>query len=210
MTSARHDPPGGCEISVRQLDDGLTLRELFGNAHPLEIEIGSGRGRFLLQAAQDNPQVNYVGIERANKFFQYTRERVEAAGLGNVRLIRAEADYFLWGYVQPGSIRAFHIYFPDPWPKQRHRRRRLLNAEFFARLRDRLEPGGAIHLATDVREYFDVMLRAGRQCEGLAETTCRAVDPAGADPESAATHYERRFYLHGVTIYRASFARQGG
>lgn len=212
MKSAAPEPQPGagvpdCELYTRQLDDGMTLADLFGNARPLEIEIGAGRGRFLIKSARDNPQVNYLGIERAYKFFHYTKQRVAAAGLANVRLLRAEAHSFLRGYVPDNAVRAFHIYFPDPWPKTRHRRRRLMTPEFFDLLRDRLAPGGAVHLATDVADYFDIMRRAGRGCPGLEELYCRSVDPAGTDPETAATHYERRFFLHGLPIYRAGFGR---
>lgn len=196
-----------CEIQTRQLDDGMTLADLFGNARPLEIEIGSGRGRFLVKSAQANPMVNYLGVERAYKFFHVIKQLVRAAGLANVRLLRTEAHSFLRGYVPDNAVQAFHIYFPDPWPKTRHRRRRLITPEFFALLRDRLAPGGAVHLATDFADYFAVMRRAGRGCPGLDELYCRTVDPAGADPETAATHYERRFFLHGLTIYRAGYGK---
>ena len=213
MISAVHEPQQNSpirdsEIFVRLFDDGLSFWELFGNDRPLEIEIGSGRGRFLIKTAQDNPLVNYLGIERANKFFHYAKECVAAAGLANVRLLRAEADYFIWGYVPLNSVRAFHIYFPDPWPKNRHHRRRLISPDFFALLRDRLAPGGAIHLATDFTAYFEIMRKAGQGCAGLDELYCRTIDPRGADPETAATHYERRFFIHGVRIYRAGYTRQ--
>ncbi len=126
-----------------------------------------------------------------------------------MRLLRAEADYFIWGYVPPESVQAFHIYFPDPWPKTKHRRRRLVNPDFFDLLRGRLVPGGCIHLATDFVEYFEIMLKTGRGCAGLEELYCRTIDPAGVDPESAATHYERRFFMHGLPIYRAAYRKAG-
>ncbi len=212
MTSAVYEPQQNaalreCEIFVRQFDDDLGFQDLFGNAHPLEIEIGSGRGRFLIKSAQDNPNVNYLGIERAYKFFHYTKDRVAAAGVANVRLLRTEADYFIWGYVPRNSVQAFHIYFPDPWPKNKHHRRRLINPEFFDLLRDRLAPGGSIHLATDFTAYFEIMRKAGRGCAGLDELYCRTIDPRGSDPESAATHYERRFFIHGLKIYRAGYIK---
>ncbi len=197
------------EIFTRQFDDGLSFGDIFNNSNPIEVEIGSGRGRFIIKSARENPQVNYVGIERANKFFHFMKERVEQARVGNVRLLRAEADYFIWGYVPPGSVQAFHIYFPDPWPKTKHRRRRIVNPDFFDLLRSRLVPGGCIHLATDFARYFEIMLKTGRGCAGLEELYCRTIDPAGADPESAATHYERRFFMHGLPIYRAAYRKAG-
>jgi len=197
------------EIGIRQLDDGLSFSGMFSNSNPIEIEIGSGRGRFIIKSAQENPHINYLGIERANKFFHFMKERVEEAQVGNVRLLRAEADYFLWGDVPPESVQAFHIYFPDPWPKTKHRRRRIVNPDFFDLLRSRLVPGGCIHLATDFARYFEIMLKTGRGCAGLEELYCRIIDPAGVDPESAATHYERRFFMHGLPIYRAAYRKTG-
>jgi tRNA (guanine-N7-)-methyltransferase len=137
------------------------------------------------------------------------KQRVEQAGVHNVRLLQAEADYFIWGYVPPGSVHAFHIYFPDPWPKTKHHRRRLITPGFFDLLRSRLVDGGCIHLATDFSEYFEIMLKTGRGCPGLEEVYCRTIDPMGVDPESAATHYERRFFMHGLKIYRAAFKKTG-
>jgi tRNA (guanine-N7-)-methyltransferase len=205
------DHPGArdVEIGIRQFDDGLSFSGMFGNSNPIEVEIGSGRGRFIITSARENPQVNYLGIERAYKFFHFMKERVEEAQVDNVRLLRAEADYFIWGYVPPGSVQAFHIYFPDPWPKTKHRRRRLINPDFFELLRSRLVPGGCIHLATDFAQYFEVMLKTGRGCAGLEELYCRTIDPAGVDPESAATHYERRFFMHGLPVYRAAYRKAG-
>ena len=208
-TEPQHTVPdeSGIEICTRQFDDGLNLNGIFGNGNPIEVEIGSGRGRFIIKSAQDNPQVNYIGIERAYKFFHFMKERVEQAGVQNVRLLRAEADYFIWGYIPPGSVQAFHIYFPDPWPKTKHHRRRLINPDFFDLLRSRLVTGGCIHLATDFVQYFEIMVKTGRGCAGLEELYCRTIDPAGADPESAATHYERRFFIHGLPIYRAAYKK---
>ena len=205
------DHPDACdvEIGIRQFDDGLSFSGMFSNSNPIEIEIGSGRGRFIITSARENPYVNYLGIERAYKFFHFMKQRVEEAKVDNVRLLRAEADYFIWGYIPPGSVQAFHIYFPDPWPKTKHRRRRLVNPDFFDLLRSRLVPGGCIHLATDFARYFEIMLKTGRGCAGLEELYCRTIDPAGVDPESAATHYERRFFMHGLPIYRAAYRKAG-
>jgi tRNA (guanine-N7-)-methyltransferase len=196
------------EIFTRQFDDGLSLSAVFGNGNPLEIEIGSGKGRFLISAGRNNPGTNYIGIERAYKFFHLMKERVEQAALPNVRLLRAEADYFIWGYVPHGSVQAFHIYFPDPWPKTKHRRRRIVSPDFFDVLRDRLLPGGCINLATDFADYFTVMLKTGRGCAGLEELYSRTIDPAEVDPESGATHYERKYLMGGRTIYRAAYKKQ--
>ena len=203
--------PDACdvEIFIRQFDDGLRFDAVFGNGNPIEIEIGSGKGRFIISSSRDNPGANYIGIERAYKFFSLMKKRAEEARPGNVRLLRTEADYFIPAYVPLESVQAFHIYFPDPWPKTKHRRRRIVNPDFFDILRDRLAPGGCINLATDFAEYFKIMLKTGRGCAGLVELYSRTIDPAGVDPESGATHYERKYLMHGRTIYRAAYKKMG-
>ena len=203
--------PDACDIEIftRQFDDGLSLEAVFGNGNPIEIEIGSGKGRFIISSSRDNPGINYIGIERAYKFFSLMKERAQKARPGNLRLLRTEADYFIAAYVPPESVQAFHIYFPDPWPKTKHRRRRIVNPDFFDILRDRLAPGGCINLATDFAEYFKVMLKTGRGCAGLVEIYSRTIDPEGVDPESGATHYERKYLMHGRTIYRAAYKKTG-
>ena len=91
---------------------------MFSNSNPIEVEIGSGRGRFIIKSARENPHMNYLGIERAYKFFHFMKERVEEAQVDNVRLLQVEADYFLWGYVPPSRCRHFIYIFPIPGQKQ--------------------------------------------------------------------------------------------
>lgn len=180
---------------------------LFGNAQPVEIEVGCGKGRFIIQSARGNAAVNYFGIERSSKFFRVLKQRVLQSGVSNIRLLRGEADYFIRKYVPPGSVQAYHIYFPDPWPKKRHHKRRLVTAGFIETLQASLIAGGCIFFATDFKDYFDIMIAGARTCPGLTELGCATVLPPDVNPETAATSYERKYLIQGRPIYKAVYKK---
>jgi tRNA (guanine-N7-)-methyltransferase len=112
-------------------------------ARPIELEIGSGKGTFLVQQAQRYPGVDYLGIEWAKAFWRYAADRARRRGLENVRLLRCDAAVFVRHYVPDSVFRQVHIYFPDPWPKKRHHKRRLIQAEFLRELHRVLVPAEA-------------------------------------------------------------------
>jgi len=196
------------ELLPGQLQGLTSWSALFGNSNPVELELGCGKGRFIIQSARQNPAVNYLGIERSAKFFRILRQRSSAAGLANIRLLRWEAAYFLGKYVPSASVQACHIYFPDPWPKKRHHKRRLINQGFIACVAASLQPGGSLLLATDFADYFEQMLASARACSGLQEVYHKIIAPAEADPEQAATNYERKYLLQGRTIYKAAYSKK--
>ena len=127
-------------VSLNEVTAPIDWQAFFGNPHPVEIEIGFGKGgRFLLEASKRHPKVNYIGVERAQKYVELTRKRFEkymrhfgvgkASGtFSNVRLVWTDANYFLTRYVPAASVQAYHIYFPDPWPKKRQRKRRIFKS----------------------------------------------------------------------------------
>ena len=117
-----------------------------GAQRPLELEIGSGKATFLLRQAGQTPQVNYIGLEWAKQFWRFAADRCRRHSLENVRLVRAEAAAFVRCYVPDNSLRQIHIYFPDPWPKARHHKRRLIQAPFLRELWRVLEPAGAVEV----------------------------------------------------------------
>ena len=135
----------------------LSWHEVFGNDHAVEIEVGFGKGLFLVTAAQACPDVNFLGIEIVRKYQLFTATRMAKRGLANVRLVKADARAFLRDYVGDGSVRAVHVYFPDPWWKKRHLKRRVFTAEFARQCERVLRPHGLLYVATDVDEYFQVM-----------------------------------------------------
>src|SRR5215210_6696086 len=113
-------------LDVERLPRPLVWLDVFGNDHPVELEIGMGKGTFLTEQAKARPDVNFFGIEWANWFFRYASDRLRRNGCTNARTIRAEAGFFLNEFVQDDSLSVMHIYFPDPWPKAKHHRRRLV------------------------------------------------------------------------------------
>ena len=143
-------------VELKTLHSPLNWKDVFGNDRLVEIEVGSGKGRFLKESAQRNPEVNYVGIERASKYFAKSCERLAKHDITTARLVYCDAPYFLYRHVANQSVSAFHIYFPDPWPKKRHRKRRIFNNSIWIRelVRTLNNKSGKIYIATDYKTYF--------------------------------------------------------
>lgn len=180
----------------------LVPAKLFGREAPLEIELGTGKARFLIEAARRQPAHDFLGIERALSYYRFSRERLARSGLGNARVLRADGRLFVTTSVAPASVYAFHVYFPDPWPKKRQRKRRLLDALFLDVLASRLVPGGLLRVATDHPGY------AGELAVLLQ--TVRELEDAGWDsmPAPPPTHYEIKYREEGRPIRRFLLRRR--
>lgn len=126
-------------------------------ARPFEMEIGSGKGTFLLQHGGAHPEVNILGMEWAREFYLYTADRVRRAGLKNVRVLHTDAVEFVRWRVPDGIVRVIHLYFSDPWPKSRHHKRRVVQDAFLAQAWRVLEPGGELRIVTDHEDYWKWM-----------------------------------------------------
>ncbi len=132
----------------------MTLQDLLaGKAGRCEVEIGCGNGQFLSEYAQDRRDTLLVGIDIKKKRCLKARQKAERRGLGNVEVIHTSAESFV-ARLPPASVDAFHIYFPDPWPKARHRKRRLFTMESLRELHRRLKDGGRLHFGTDFFDYY--------------------------------------------------------
>jgi len=190
-------------IPVQSLDGRVDWPQVFGNAHPVELEIGSGKGTFLINAARMNPQTNYLGIEWANKYYKYAADRAWRWNLQNVRLLRCDGRDFVIAHVPGESLRCMHVYFPDPWPKKRHHKRRLFTSQFVAAAADSLMPSGHIHVVTDVKEYFEIIepLLAGCSKLRVGDFAPRETASLG---EWVGTNFERKYLAEGRTIYSCS------
>lgn len=134
--------------------------DIFGNHNPVEVEIGCGKGKFLIARAIENPDINFIGVDVVWKWMKYAVERSSKRQLGNIRFIKADARELLRHGFRDGSVAIFHIYFPDPWPKKRHRKRRLVTGELLRMMENKLEATGLIELATDHEDYFMQMRAA--------------------------------------------------
>jgi tRNA (guanine-N7-)-methyltransferase len=197
----------GVLCACDELPGEITSPSLFGNQRPLEIEVGSGKGLFLATASGARPDHNFLGIEIARPYALAAATRVAKADRGNVRLAAGDAGPVFANQIPAGSLHAVHVYFPDPWWKRKHKKRRVLNAEFLSHAARVLQPGGRLHFWTDVLEYF----------ESVVETAARETPQFGPPlPEAAAeaehdldyrTHFERRSRQHAIPVYRIYWER---
>jgi tRNA (guanine-N7-)-methyltransferase len=179
----------------------LKFDEIFGRCAPVHFEIGSGKATFLVNEAKSKSGEDFFGVEWCNKIYRYAIDRVGRWGLKNVRLTRADAAVLIREHVADESIDCFHIYFPDPWPKKRHHKRRFLQEANVAELARCLKPGGMVKVATDHAEYFE-------QIQAVLKTP--AFEPADFFPTSGAqadkgewagTNFERKYLKEGRPIY---------
>jgi tRNA (guanine-N7-)-methyltransferase len=183
------------------LDDKIDFIRVFGRPAPVHIEIGCGKGTFLLNQGRARPDADFLGVERANKYYRYAVDRIGRWGLTNVRIIRTDAVAFLAEVVPPGSVDCFHIYFPDPWPKKRHHKRRFFNAGNLDLLLRVLKQAGSIRVATDHAEYFEVIAAL---VEASADRLKRIDFLAGAGAgvgEWVGTNFERKYLRENRPIY---------
>ncbi|MCE9533342.1 MAG: tRNA (guanosine(46)-N7)-methyltransferase TrmB [Planctomycetes bacterium] len=180
---------------------------LFGNDRPIEVEVGFGKGLFLLTSGSSRPEVNFFGVEIIRKYQLHTATRLVERKLPNVRVACADAKLLLRDRVPPGSVHAVHVYFPDPWWKSRHHKRRLFTSEFVAIVEKVLQVGGRFHIVTDVEEYFTVMLAIMKDMPAFAEMLA----PPPTEPQhdfDYLTNFERKFRKEGRPIYRAVYIRR--
>lgn len=142
----------------------INSQEIFGNSNPMVIEIGFGMGEATVQIAKENPGINYLAIEVFLYGFTKVLSRIDQEGLKNLKIMRFDATEVLEDMIADNSVRGFHIFFPDPWPKKRHHNRRLIQTPFAQLLASKLEKGGYIYCVTDWREYAEEMLEVLSGC----------------------------------------------
>jgi len=199
---------GNVALSLENLQGTLDFSQVFGRCAPVHIEVGSGKGAFLVTEAQARPETDFLGIEWASKYYRYVVDRIGRRGLTNVRMLRADAPAFLRDHVAPGSVDCFHVYFPDPWPKKRHHKRRFLQAANLEILIDRLKPEGQIRIATDHEDYFQQIEDVTNACLDRLEPI-EFARPAGAlDGELTGTNYERKYIKESRSIHTAAFRKR--
>ncbi len=181
--------------------------ELFGNDRPIELEIGTGKGGFLLQQARAHEDRNYLGIEWANKYFKLAADRMARWGIGNVRMIRCDAKVFVQRYLPAAAICALHVHHPDPWPKQRHHRRRLFDEAFVEAAAKTLADGGTLDVQTDHAEYFERIRSVLRAHPDLEETLFARQNQGECD-DVIATNFQIKYQREGREIYRLTYRRR--
>jgi tRNA (guanine-N7-)-methyltransferase len=186
-------------VELRSIVEPLALKELFTSPQLLEVELGCGDASFLVDWAQHHPEKNFIGVERLLGRISKLDRKGSRAGLKNLRGVRIESAYFLQYLLPAHSASAIHIYFPDPWPKKRHHKNRLISMDFPAIAGGALATGGIVFLRTDDAPYFAQMTEvfaAARQFKE-AET-----------PHALAgslTDFEKDFRAKGIQTLRAAY-----
>jgi tRNA (guanine-N7-)-methyltransferase len=178
----------------------------FGRDAPLEIEVGSGKGLFLVSASGIRPESNFLGCEVSRKYAAFGAGKLARAGRPYARMVHGDAQRLLHDVLPDGCAAAVHIYFPDPWWKKRHLRRRLMNTPFLTDVRRVLQADGQLHFWTDVQEYFETTVELIRALGGFDDGQAEPERPAEHDLDYQ-THFERRMRLHALPVFRAVFLR---
>jgi len=188
-------------FQLRSIVEPLDLAELFPKSQPLEVELGCGDASFLVEYARRNPEKNFIGVERLLGRIAKLDKKGRRAGLKNLRGVRIESSYFLQYLLPPHSATALHVYFPDPWPKKRHHKNRLINQNFPALARMALAPGGTIYLRTDDAAYFQQMTEVFD-----ADKKIQKIETP-IELSELLTDFEREFSAKGIKTLSAAYQR---
>jgi tRNA (guanine-N7-)-methyltransferase len=193
-------------LSCEQLPRPWDARAVFGRLASLEVEVGTGKGLFVRTAAAQRPDSDFLGIEIAVRYACFAAAGLCKRGLGNARIVVGDAVRVFQDVLPDGALAAVHVYFPDPWWKARHKKRRVMREALLSHVERTLQPGGSLHFWTDVEDYFQTSLDLIAACTRLA-------GPYGVDEQPAEhdmayrTHFERRTRLHDEPVYRAEFRK---
>lgn len=193
--------------TVESLPTPCDINDLFGRQAPLEVEMGSGKGLFLQNAATQNPETNFLGVEVSFKYARHTAARLAKRDIRNAISVHGDGLCLFRQIIADSSLAAVHVYFPDPWWKKRHHKRRVLNQQFLDDVVRTLLPQGRLHFWTDVKDYYDATLQlitSYRELEGPLPVSER---PPEHDLDYR-THFERRTRLNNEPVYRAEFTRK--
>jgi len=179
----------------------------FKSPGPFELEIGCGKGGFLLRRAREHGDIRFLGIEWANKYFRFAADRMARWRMDNVRIMRTDARQFVIHHLAPLSVAVLHVYHPDPWPKKRHHKRRLFQADFVSAACRALTPGGRWAIQTDHTEYFEWIKQQMAQACGLEPMDFD--DPRfGIIDSSAATNFEVKYRRQDRPIYQLAYRKR--
>ncbi len=193
--------------TVEDVGPSLSWDEFFGNGNPVELDIGCGRGLFLFNAALTTPMTNFLGLEIDYREGRRTATRLMKKNLPNARVVGGDCRSLLAELIPPESVQAAHVYFPDPWWKKRHHKRRLFNEEFTFLLTRILRPGGFVHSWTDVADYYEMV--TGLMDQHPAFTRCPAPEEREATSDmDYHTSFERKKRKLGLPIYRGLWQKR--
>ena len=189
------------DLAINPRETGFIRIEfpsLFGNSNPVVLEIGSGKGRFLIASATERPDVNFIGIEKSLHYHRVIRDRVAKRNLTNVRLINHDAFLVMQKMFADASVAEVHIYFPDPWPRKKEQKRRIIRPEVLTEIGRILVPGGSAIYVTDHREYYEAAAPVIAQ---FFRSEARIPGP----DQPPRTNYEAKYRAEGREIFEVRF-----
>jgi len=197
------------EMIVEAPGEGVVVDPMswFDSPGPFELEIGCGKGGFLLERARNNPDTRLLGIEWANKYHKYCADRLARWNVSNARVMRTDAAHFVMHHLSADCVDVLHVYHPDPWPKKRHHKRRLFQADFVDAAVRVTKPSGLWLIQSDHADYFawiSEMLSARPELDEVSRASAGA--PAG--PEWRGTNFEIKYVREGRHIHRAAYRVQ--
>ena len=187
------------EVDLNSLQIPLVPEEIFGRRAPLHLEIGAGKGRFSVEFALNHPEINYLSVERAPKYHRFLEARIRRRRVENIRLLHTTAEDLIFRLLGPKSVDAIYILFPDPWPKKRHHKRRLITMENIRAFHRIMRPGTSLLIKSDHPGYAEVINSLVDLAEGF-----RRLDPAEAFDGLPQTGFEMKYIREGREIH--SFA----
>lgn len=191
-----HTTFAAAEIVPASQLEALELEHHFGREAPLEVDLGCGDGAFLVGLAQQNPERNFLGVERMLGRVRSACRKIGQRGLTNARVVQFEILHAVQQLLPRDSVDRFHLLFSDPWPKRRHQNRRVVTVEFLRAISRALRLEGELRIATDQADYFAEIERVAQQVPALHRTT------AAEETDLPLTTFEKRFRETGAEIYR--------
>jgi len=183
----------------------LEWEPLFGRRAPVHVDLGSGKGRFLLELAAARPEIDLLGVERARKYFELVCHRAARRGISNVRMLHTTGEDLIFRLLPERSVAVMYVLFPDPWPKKRHHKRRFFRRENVEGIARVLEPGGRLLVKTDHPEYAEVIAEVLAAAPGF-----RTLDAGAAFEGLPMTGFEHKYRDEGRPIRAFALERTAG
>ena len=194
-------------LDPERVTEPFAWSEFFPAQRPVEVEIGIGKGRFLLEAADKRPEINHLGVEWANKYLRVAEGRALGRALENILFVRVDAREMMTS-IPHRSVQTFYVFYPDPWPKKRHHKRRFLREDMAAELARVLIDGGKLHVATDHGDYWEALQPVFDEHPDFERQATFGGPEFPIEEGQALTHFEIKYAVQERNRHRASWTRR--